>query len=83
MTDSRRGNEDSSIDTEQDRYPPIRKVIEYALSIEDWPEGDIELFQVSGLASGEATYRVWPAKADEPVSGYLTTADLEDAGTPE
>ena len=38
------------------------------------PEGTIERLEVTFLASGEGTYRVWPARAEDPEGGYLPPA---------
>ena len=60
----------------QDRYPSLDKVIDEVFDAEDFPEGPIERFEITCLASGDATYRVWPARAEEPESGYFAEADL-------
>jgi len=35
------------------------------------PNGPVERLEITTLASGEATYRVWEPRADEPIGGYL------------
>ena len=58
-------------DPSADRYPDINEVIVAAQQDEDFPEGPVERFEVTALASGEGTWRVWPARAEEPIGGYL------------
>lgn len=58
-------------DATADRYRDATEVIREVVSSEDFPEGDVERIEISLLASGEATYRVWPARAEDPVGGYL------------
>jgi hypothetical protein len=70
-----RSGQEQQIDPDKDRYPSIRKAIHAALQDEDFPQGDVERFEVTCLASGEATYRVWAARADEPLGGYLASVD--------
>jgi hypothetical protein len=57
--------------TEVDRYPELKKVLQAVSDAQDLPEGPIERLEVTCLASGEATYRVWAARAEEPEGGYL------------
>jgi len=54
-----------------DRYPRalqgLRRVVEEA----NLPEGPIERLEVTFLANGDATYRVWEPRAEESVGGFL------------
>lgn len=59
-------------DPTQDRYADINKAIALAMDSEDWPEGPVERFEVTCLASGEVTFRVWPVRAVEPIGGHFT-----------
>jgi hypothetical protein len=54
-----------------DNYPGIREVFDRVLDQDELPEGDIERVEVTCLASGEATYKVWAARAEEPATGYM------------
>jgi hypothetical protein len=65
------GKQANEIDPNTDRYPSLTTVIDIALQDEDFPQGDVERFEVTLLASGEATYRVWAVRAEEPVGGYI------------
>lgn len=58
-------------DFDQDRYPSVDSCFAEAKQHDDFPEGDIERFELTLLASGDATWRAWPARADEPVGGYI------------
>lgn len=61
-------------DTDQDHYPDLTAVFQKVLAEDDFPEGAIERIEVTGLASGEATWRVWPARSEEHVGGYYPTS---------
>lgn len=58
----------------EDRYSELERVIHQVLSDPDFPDGPHERFEVTLLASGEATWRVWPARAGEPIGGYYESA---------
>jgi hypothetical protein len=64
------------MDGTQDRYPDINAVLPLVFEEEDFPVGPIERFEVTLLASGEATARVWPARAEEPVGFYYGMSQL-------
>jgi hypothetical protein len=59
-------------DPSADRYPDIRDVVDKVLDDPDFPSGDVDRIEVTALATGEATWRVWPARAEEPVGGVYT-----------
>ena len=63
-------------DTDQDRYPSIQAVLAAVASADNLPEGDIDRIEINCLASGEATYRVWAARAEEPEGGVLSADSL-------
>jgi hypothetical protein len=58
-------------DTDRDRYPELSKVFSKILEAEDIPQGAIERVEVSCLAGGDATYRVYTPRAEEPIIGYF------------
>lgn len=58
-----------------DHYQPIRKVIQRVLQESEFPTGDVERVEITCLANGECTYRVWPARAEEPVQGTYMNPD--------
>jgi cellulase/cellobiase CelA1 len=62
-------------ETEQDefgdRYPDPLSVIERVVHEDDFPSGDVERIEITMVASGEATWRVWAARAEEPVGGVI------------
>jgi len=60
-----------AIDTDADRYPSLEHVVAALLADENIPQTAIEKVEITCLASGEATYRVWAARAEEPEGGYL------------
>jgi len=53
-----------------DRYPTLRKVLHAVANDPQTPEGQVERVEITALASGEATYRVWEPRAEEPIGGY-------------
>lgn len=55
----------------RDRYPDLITVLRRIAGEADLPEGPIERLEVSTHADGSSTYRVWPARAEEPDGGYL------------
>ena len=66
-------SEVEGFDPNVDRYPDIAAVVEAVLDDPEFPEGDVERIEITALANGEATWRVWPARAEQPVGGvYLT-----------
>jgi hypothetical protein len=59
------------LDHNVDRYPDARTAIRRVAQEAVLPEGPIERLEFTFLAGGEATYRVWAARAEEPEGGYL------------
>lgn len=73
MGKTRRGEGQlEAFDHNADRYPAISEVLKRVVVAEDFPNGDIERLEVTCLANGEATWRVWTARAEEPVGGVFT-----------
>lgn len=58
-------------DPNVDRYPTLVKAMRRIIEEGDFEDGPIERLEVTCLASGEATYRYWPARAEDPEGGYL------------
>lgn len=56
---------------DSDRYPTLDQVISAIQSWEDFPTGQVERIEVFLHASGEATWRVWTPRAEEPLGGYV------------
>lgn len=71
-------------DPDQDRYPDLAGVLSLIGDAEDYPEGPIEKVEIICHASGDATWRVWTPRAEEPVGGYYppeaTGAPTPDVG---
>lgn len=63
--------EQQQLDTDQDRYPTFRDVLHAILDDADFPDEPIERCEVTTLANGEATYRYWLSRAEEPEGGLL------------
>jgi hypothetical protein len=62
---------EEGIDPNVDRYPDLDRVIRHIEDDLDLPDGPIERLELTFLASGEATYRVWAARAEDPEGGYI------------
>ena len=62
-------------DPDADHYQEITNVIARVLDEEDFPEGEVERVEVTCLPNGEATWRVWPARADQPLEGFYTNPE--------
>jgi hypothetical protein len=71
MTERNPALSDPNFDHDRDRYPTVDEVLDRIRDEADLPDGPIERFELTCLASGEATYRVWSARAEEPDGGYL------------
>jgi len=58
-------------DHNEDRYPTLDYVFARVLDAIGDEVLAVERVEVAALASGECTYRVWPARAEEPEQGYF------------
>jgi hypothetical protein len=54
-----------------DNYPNLADSIDLVVEAEDFPQGEVERFEMFLHASGEVTWRAWLPRADEPVGGYI------------
>lgn len=69
---AQKGKEDQAVkNADADRYPSMEKVIAKVFEDPEYPKGDVDRIEVYAQASGEASYRVYPARSEEPVIGYL------------
>lgn len=64
-------------DTDADRYPTAREGLRRVLKEAVLPDGPIESLEVTFLASGEATYRIRPPRAEETDGGYLPVPRIQ------
>lgn len=72
MGTARRSKEDQlEVDHNQDRYPKAVEGLRRIVQSAELPDGPIERLEVTFLASGEATYRVWEPRAEVSEGGYL------------
>jgi len=63
------------LDTELDRYPTLEEIFSKILDAVDVTDGPVDRIEVTALASGECTYRVWQARTEEPEQGYFPPPD--------
>lgn len=54
-----------------DRYPNIYDLLAAIQESGNLPNVPLERLEVTALASGEAQYRYWLPRAEEPEGGYL------------
>lgn len=59
------------LDFNVDRYPTFTQLIARIQSEAEIPDVAVERLEITCLASGDATYRYWTARAEEPEGGYL------------
>jgi hypothetical protein len=64
------------VDFNSDRYPTAREGIRRILEALDNPDAQVDRVEVNFLANGEATYRIWEARAEEPEGGVLPSPEL-------
>jgi hypothetical protein len=67
-----------TIDTDQDRYPKLRGVLQAILQDASLEDAEIERLELTSLADGSATYRYWTPRADEPDGGFLAAPQADD-----
>lgn len=70
----RRQEDAGEVAAGEDKYPTARQGIMRVLDTGDIPKGSIERLEITFLADGSATYRVWTPRAQEPDGGYLPVA---------
>jgi hypothetical protein len=63
------------VDPESDRYPDAKKIVARVFDEEDYPDGPVERIEVTLLANGEATWRVWAARAEEARGGFYASSE--------
>jgi hypothetical protein len=63
--------EQMSFDPDVDRYPDLKRLFSRIEASDAIPDGPVERLEITCLAGGEATCRVWPARALEPEGVFL------------
>lgn len=61
----------SEIDTDQDRYPTFKAALSRIARESEFADTAVERLEVHCFASGEATYRIWLPRAEDPEGGYF------------
>jgi hypothetical protein len=59
-------------DPDVDRYPSLIDVLTALVQDDSIPDVPIERLELTALASGEASYRYWRARAEESEGGYFS-----------
>jgi hypothetical protein len=62
------------IDTDADRYPSLTSVLNKVQHRMPSELVHIERLEVTCLANGDATFRVWAPRAEEPETGFIPSA---------
>ena len=69
---AKKGSQDLTLaEANKDRYPDFAQVLSRIQSESDALGKHVERLEIYTLPNGEATYRVWLPRADEPLGGYL------------
>lgn len=76
MGKNRPANQDvSPVDSDSDHYPSLAKVLRKIGEEIASPNSPVERIEIYLYASGEASTKVWPPRADEPEVGYWRQVD--------
>jgi hypothetical protein len=60
------------LDHNVDRYPSLLDVLTQIVEDDAIPDTAIERLEITALASGQATYRYWEPRAEDPEGGVLS-----------
>jgi hypothetical protein len=52
-------------------YPTLIWVLQRMIAESEAPDARVERVEINLFASGDATYRYWPVRAEESLGGYL------------
>jgi hypothetical protein len=74
MGRTKQGSEEGTFDHNVDRYPEFGPAMRRIVQEAELPAGPVERIEVTFLADGSATYRVWAARAEEADGGYIPPA---------
>jgi hypothetical protein len=61
----------TEVDTDQDRYPAIGQVCNRIANALRSMDTGVEKVEITCFANGDATYRVWAPRSEEPEGGFL------------
>jgi hypothetical protein len=61
----------SNVDTDQDRYPTLGRVLSLISEDIDFEGVRVQRVEITCLANGDATYRWWRPRAEEPEGGFF------------
>ena len=57
--------------TDEDRYPTLSATLKRIISDTSLADQPVERIEINLFSSGDATYRCWAPKAEEPEGGFL------------
>lgn len=69
-----KGSEQSTATHELDKYRDLRQVVTAMLDDAEIPKEGVDRVEIECLPGGDAVYRVWGARADDFIGGYLPPA---------
>jgi hypothetical protein len=64
-----------SFDPDSDRYPQLAEAFRALLQSDRIPDGPVERIEVTCLANGDITGRVWPPRAVESEGVHIPAQD--------
>jgi hypothetical protein len=66
---------EGSVDHNVDRYPTLMQVCSRILDESELLESQVERVEINLFASGDATYRVFAPRSEEPEGGHWESLD--------
>lgn len=67
---------DQGFNPDEDRHPRLDKVMARITATLGATDVVIERLEIFANASGDASFRYWPPRSEEPEVGYLTVEEL-------
>jgi hypothetical protein len=61
----------TEVNTDEDRYPDFNSLLRRIVAETELGDGLVGRLEVNCQANGEATYRVWSPRAEEPDGGFI------------
>jgi len=66
-------------DAASDRFPAFADVLDRIQREPDFPHDGVERIEINCMPSGQATWRAWRPRDDEPVGGVLDPPPLAES----
>jgi hypothetical protein len=62
----------SEVNYDEDRFADANKALSALVNDDDFPDGPVERVEVSFMANGEVSWRVWEPRAEEARQGFYS-----------